>query len=69
MIIQRVINAAAELQARLDEIGLPFCFIGGIAVQRWGERQLTVDADATVLTGALATRISRVGRSVKKHAE
>lgn len=62
MIIQRVINAAAELQSRLAEIGLPFCFIGGIAVQRWGEPRLTVDADATVLTGALATRISRVRR-------
>lgn len=51
MSIQRVIHAAAELQARLKEIGLPFCFIGGVAVQRWGEPRLTVDADATVLTG------------------
>lgn len=28
-----------------------FCFIGGIAVQRWGEPRLTVDADMTLLTG------------------
>ncbi len=50
MSIQCVIAAALELQERLQEIGLPFCFIGGIAVQRWGEPRLTVDADATVLT-------------------
>jgi hypothetical protein len=28
-----------------------FCFIGGVAVQRWGEPRLTVDADLTLLTG------------------
>ena len=50
MNIQRVIGAALELQGQLDDIGLPFCFIGGLAVQRWGEPRLTVDADATVLT-------------------
>jgi hypothetical protein len=27
------------------------CFIGGIAVQRWGEPRLTVDVDLTLLTG------------------
>ena len=51
MSIQRVIDAAFELQTRLEEIGLPYCFIGGIAVQRWGGPRLTVDADATVLSG------------------
>ena len=50
MSIQRVIGAALELQERLQEIGLPYCFIGGIAVQRWGEPRLTVDADATVFS-------------------
>ena len=28
-----------------------FCFIGGIAVQRWGEPRVTVDADITLITG------------------
>lgn len=28
-----------------------FCFIGAIAVQRWGEPRLTQDADLTLLTG------------------
>lgn len=51
MNIPRVIAAALELSARLQVIGLPYCFIGGIAVQRWGQPRLTVDADATLLTG------------------
>ena len=28
-----------------------FCFIGGLAVQHWGEPRLTRDIDVTVLTG------------------
>jgi hypothetical protein len=44
------IEAALELQQFLDEQGEKFCIIGGLAVQRWGEVRLTVDADATVLT-------------------
>jgi hypothetical protein len=48
---QQAAAAAIELQESLIRIGLPFCFIGGLAVQRWGEPRLTVDADATVLTG------------------
>ena len=28
-----------------------FCFIGGIALQRWGEPRLTVDVDISLLTG------------------
>jgi hypothetical protein len=31
--------------------GWRFCFIGGIAVQRWGEPRFTADADLTLLTG------------------
>ncbi len=50
MSIQRVINAALEWRGRLEEIRLPYCFIGGVAVQRWGEPRLTMDADATVLS-------------------
>jgi len=44
------IEAAVELQEFLDLHGQRFCIIGGLAVQRWGEVRLTVDADATVLT-------------------
>ena len=28
-----------------------FCFMGGLAVQRWGEPRLTQDIDVTLLTG------------------
>ena len=52
MSIQRVIGAALELQERLQEIGLPYCFIGGVAVQGWGEPRLTLDADASVLSAS-----------------
>lgn len=30
---------------------LPFCFIGGIAIQRWGEPRVTKDVDLTVFSG------------------
>lgn len=48
--MHRVFLAALELQAALEEIGLPYCFIGGLALQRWGEIRFTQDADATVLS-------------------
>ncbi len=46
-----VIQAAAELQAVCQAQGWQFCFIGGLAVQCWGEPRETVDADLTLLTG------------------
>lgn len=46
-----VIHAAAELQAFCVAQGWRFCFIGGLAVLRWGEARETVDVDATLLTG------------------
>lgn len=42
---------AAKLQAICYEHRWKFCFIGGIAVQRWGEPRVTQDVDATILTG------------------
>ena len=50
MDVNRVYSAALELQAALGEVRRPYCFIGGLAVQRWGEIRFTQDADATVLT-------------------
>jgi hypothetical protein len=50
MSMHRVFAAALELQAALESLGRPFCFIGGLALQRWGEIRMTQDADATVLT-------------------
>lgn len=43
-----LIAAAARLQQSWDQQGIKFCFIGGIAVQYWGEPRMTNDVDATV---------------------
>jgi hypothetical protein len=49
--VNEVIRAAAALQAVCLAEGWRFCFIGGLAVQRWGEPRETVDVDLTLLTG------------------
>jgi hypothetical protein len=49
--MNEVFAAALELQAVCQKQGWRFCFIGGIAVQRWGEPRFTDDADLTLLTG------------------
>ncbi len=48
--INDLILAAERLQHCWDQAGTRFCFIGGLAVQRWGEPRLTNDVDATVWT-------------------
>jgi len=49
--VNEVIRAASELQAVCQAEHWRFCFIGGLAVQRWGEARETVDVDLTLLTG------------------
>src|SRR5581483_4515864 len=44
-------RAARELQEFCDRNGWRSCFIGGLAVQRWGEPRVTRDVDLTLLTG------------------
>ena len=44
-----LITAAREVQDSLEQAGLPFCFIGGLANLHWGEPRLTQDIDVTVL--------------------
>lgn len=44
-------SAALELQRFFEARAWRFCFIGGLAVQRWGEPRLTLDVDCTLLTG------------------
>ena len=46
-----VFAAALELQKFCQTQNWRFCFIGGLAVQRWGEPRMTLDADLTLLTG------------------
>jgi hypothetical protein len=40
--------AAKEAFAALQELKVPACLIGGLAVQRWGEPRLTLDIDLTL---------------------
>lgn len=47
----RLLAAAEEIQQFCRSRDWRFCFIGGIAVQHWGEARLTRDADLTVFTG------------------
>ena len=46
-----LLDAALRLQQFCQAQQWHFCFIGGIAVQRWGEPRFTQDADMTVLSG------------------
>lgn len=46
-----LLRAAADLQAVCDAHGWRYCFIGGLAVLRWGEPRETVDVDLSLLTG------------------
>ena len=44
-----VIGAALEVQQKLARAGFCFCFIGGLALQRWGEPRYTQDVDLSLL--------------------
>ena len=44
-------EVATQLQAFCDRENWRSCFIGGLAVQRWGEPRVTRDVDLTVLAG------------------
>ena len=44
-------RAARQLQEFCDAQGWRSCFIGGLAVQRWGQPRLTVDVDLTLPAG------------------
>ena len=44
-------EAAEEFQAFAVSRGWRFCFIGGLAVIRWGESRMTRDVDLSLLTG------------------
>src|ERR1035438_5762293 len=46
-----IFETARQLQNFCDQRGWRSCFIGGIAVQRWGEPRLTRDVDLTLLAG------------------
>jgi hypothetical protein len=46
-----LVAEAFDLQSYLERLGWRFCFIGGLAVQAWGEPRLTRDIDISLMTG------------------
>ena len=46
-----IFSAALEVQTFCRGNDWHFCFIGAVAVHRWGEPRLTLDVDLTLLTG------------------
>lgn len=48
-----LISEAAELQRNLEEQGKDFFFVGGLALQIWGQPRLTTDIDLTVYTNLI----------------
>ena len=51
MATNRLLAAALELQEFCIGRAWRFCFIGGLAVQHWGEARVTRDADLELFTG------------------
>ncbi len=49
--VEELLLAAVRVQSLLLERGWRFCFIGGVAIQRWGNPRFTTDIDLTLLTG------------------
>jgi hypothetical protein len=48
--LQELVQAANRLQDLWEDAGFEFCFIGGLAVQHWGEPRQTGDVDASLWT-------------------
>ena len=65
--METIFEAARDLQDYCDQHGWQSCFIGGLAVQRWGEVRVTRDVDLTLLTG-FGTEASYVETLLAKYA-
>ena len=49
--INPLFQAGLEFQTTFNNLNWPFCFIGGLAVIRWGEIRMTQDIDLCLLCG------------------
>lgn len=47
--MNELLQAALDIQAFAESRQWPFCFIGGLALQRWGQPRFTRDVDLTLL--------------------
>ena len=45
-----ILHAGVAVGAYLETLELPYCLIGGVAYQRWGEPRQTMDVDAVLFT-------------------
>jgi hypothetical protein len=50
-VLGELFYTAGRVQKLLTDSGMPFCFIGGVAVQRWGRARITKDVDLTLFAG------------------
>ncbi len=71
--LNNILQAAVSLGQQLEIFRIPYCVIGGVAVQRWGEPRQTVDVDATLLIGfgceesAIEHLLSQFNSRIDKH--
>ena len=49
--LSKVLKAALEIQAFCESRDWKYCFIGGLALQPWGNPRTTQDAELNLLTG------------------
>lgn len=50
-LMTELFSLALQIQNACQDNRWPFCFIGGLAVQHWGEPRFTKDVDLTILSG------------------
>ena len=50
-VMKNLLLLAQELQSICENHNFPFCIIGGLALQNWGESRFTKDVDLTIITG------------------
>lgn len=48
--MNKLVQLAIDLQEFFTQQNWEFCFIGGLAVQAWGEPRVTIDVDISLLT-------------------
>lgn len=46
-----ILKLACQVGLAFEERGFPYCWIGGVAVQRWAKPRQTVDVDAMIFAG------------------
>ncbi len=49
--VNNILEVAVETGRYLKKSGWAYCFIGGVAYQRWGEPRQTFDVDAVLFAG------------------